>query len=76
MEKNIYIIHENDEWLIPLRESFRKINAAFLYAQLSELVNIQSKRKQIWDYYNNELHSFCIFKTFVDNSSNTIKKSC
>ena len=29
MEKNIYIIHENDEWLIPLRESFRKINAPF-----------------------------------------------
>jgi len=29
MEKNIYIIHENDEWLIPLRESFKKINAPF-----------------------------------------------
>ena len=29
MEKNIYIIHENDEWLIPLRESFKKIDAPF-----------------------------------------------
>ena len=29
MEKNIYIIHENDEWLVPLRESFKKINAPF-----------------------------------------------
>ena len=29
MEKNIYVIHENDEWLIPLRESFKKIKAPF-----------------------------------------------
>ena len=29
MEKNIYIIHENDEWLVPLRKSFKKINAPF-----------------------------------------------
>ena len=29
MEKNIYIIHENDEWLIPLRKSFKKINAPY-----------------------------------------------
>jgi len=29
VEKNIYIIHENDEWLIPLRESFKKIKAPF-----------------------------------------------
>ena len=29
MEKNIYIIHENDEWLAPLRESFKKINAPY-----------------------------------------------
>ena len=29
MKKNIYIIHENDEWLIPLRESFKKIKAPF-----------------------------------------------
>ena len=29
MEKNIYIIHENDEWLVPLRESFKKIKAPF-----------------------------------------------
>tara|TARA_Y100001970_G_scaffold267732_1_gene358090 strand:- start:438 stop:1358 length:921 start_codon:yes stop_codon:yes gene_type:complete len=27
--RNIYIIHENDEWLVPLRESFKKINAPF-----------------------------------------------
>ena len=29
MDKNIYVIHENDEWLIPLRESFMKIKAPF-----------------------------------------------
>ena len=29
MDKNIYVIHENDEWLIPLRESFKKIKAPF-----------------------------------------------
>ena len=29
MKKNIYIIHENDEWLIPSRESFKKIKAPF-----------------------------------------------
>ena len=29
MEKSIYIIHENDEWLIPLRESFKKIKAPY-----------------------------------------------
>ncbi len=27
--KKIYVIHENDEWLIPLRKSFKKINAPF-----------------------------------------------
>ena len=27
--KNIYVIHENDEWLIPLRESIKKINAPY-----------------------------------------------
>ena len=30
MEKNIYVIHENDEWLVPLRESFKKIKAPFI----------------------------------------------
>ena len=29
MEKNIYVIHETDEWLIPLRRSFEKIKAPF-----------------------------------------------
>jgi len=29
MEKSIYVIHENDDWIIPLRESFNKINAPF-----------------------------------------------
>ena len=29
MERNIYIIHENDEWLVPLRESFKKIKAPY-----------------------------------------------
>ena len=28
--KKIYVIHENDEWLIPLRNSFKKINAPFI----------------------------------------------
>ena len=27
--KKIYVIHENDEWLIPLTESFKKINAPY-----------------------------------------------
>ena len=27
--KKIYVIHENDEWLIPLRESLKKINAPY-----------------------------------------------
>ena len=27
--KKIYVIHENDEWLIPLRKSFKKINAPY-----------------------------------------------
>ena len=27
--KKIYVIHENDEWLIPLRKSFKKIKAPF-----------------------------------------------
>lgn len=30
MIKNIYVIHENDEWVIPLRESFSKIKAPFV----------------------------------------------
>jgi len=29
MMKKIYIIHENDEWLIPLRKSFKKIKAPY-----------------------------------------------
>ena len=29
MERSIYIIHENDEWLVPLRESFKKIKAPY-----------------------------------------------
>lgn len=32
-----------------------ELNAAFLYAQLQSLDDIQSKRKEIWHYYNNEL---------------------
>lgn len=31
-----------------------ELNAAFLYAQLQSLDDIQSKRKEIWHYYNNE----------------------
>ena len=27
--KKIYVIHENDEWLIPLKESLKKINAPY-----------------------------------------------
>lgn len=33
-----------------------EIVAAFLYAQLENLDNIQDKRKQIWDYYYKELY--------------------
>ena len=29
MTKQIYIIHENDEWVVPLREELRKINAPY-----------------------------------------------
>ena len=29
MAKQIYIIHENDEWMVPLREELKKINAPF-----------------------------------------------
>ena len=28
--KKIYVIHENDEWLIPLRKSFKKIKAPYV----------------------------------------------
>ena len=28
--KKIYVIHENDEWLDPLRESFKKIDVPFV----------------------------------------------
>ena len=42
MEKNIYIIHENDEWLIPLRESFKKIKAPYKEWHMNK-VNIDLK---------------------------------
>ena len=29
MTKQIYIIHENDEWVVPLREELKKINASY-----------------------------------------------
>ena len=29
MNKQIYIIHENDEWVVPLREELKKINVSF-----------------------------------------------
>ena len=29
MDKQIYIIHENDEWVVPLREELKKINAPY-----------------------------------------------
>ena len=28
-DRQIYIIHENDEWLIPLRKELKKINAPY-----------------------------------------------
>ena len=43
MEKNIYIIHENDEWLIPLRESFKKIKVPYKEWHMNK-VNIDLKR--------------------------------
>ena len=27
--KKIYVIHENDEWIIPLREALKKINSPY-----------------------------------------------
>ncbi len=33
------------------------IIAAFLFAQLENLCNIQNKRREIWNYYNSELQS-------------------
>jgi len=41
--KKIYIIHENDEWLIPLRNSFKKINAPFKEWHMDK-VNIDFKK--------------------------------
>ena len=29
MDKHIYIIHENDEWVVPLREELKKINTPY-----------------------------------------------
>ena len=29
MKNKIYIIHENDEWVVPLRRELNKINAPF-----------------------------------------------
>jgi hypothetical protein len=29
MDKQIYIIHENDEWVVPLREELKKISAPY-----------------------------------------------
>ena len=29
MDQQIYIIHENDEWVVPLREELKKINAPY-----------------------------------------------
>ena len=29
MDKQIYIIHENDEWVVPLREELKKIKLKF-----------------------------------------------
>ena len=41
--KKIYVIHENDEWLIPLRNSFKKINAPFVEWHMDK-VNIDFKK--------------------------------
>ena len=41
--KKIYVIHENDEWLIPLRNSFKKINAPFVEWHMDK-VNIDYKK--------------------------------
>ena len=29
MKNKIYIIHENDEWIVPLRKELQEINASF-----------------------------------------------
>ena len=41
--KKIYVIHENDEWIVPLRESFKKIKAPFVEWHMN---------KESFDYNN------------------------
>ena len=50
--KKIYVIHENDEWLIPLRNSFKKINAPFVEWHMDK-VNIDFKKSPpVGVFYN------------------------
>ena len=41
--KKIYVIHENSEWLIPLLNSFKKMNAPFVEWHMDK-VNIDFKK--------------------------------
>ena len=50
--KKIYVIHENDEWLIPLRNSFKKINAPFVEWHMDK-ANIDFKKSPpVGVFYN------------------------
>ena len=45
--KKIYIIHENDEWLIPLRKSFKKINAPYVEWHMNK-AKFDYKKTPLW----------------------------
>ena len=50
--KKINLIHENDEWLIPLRNSFKKINAPFVEWHMDK-ANIDIKKSPpVGVFYN------------------------
>ena len=52
--KKIYVIHENDEWLIPLRNSFKKINAPFVEWHMDK-VNIDFKKSPPDGFFYNRM---------------------
>ena len=58
--KKIYVIHENDEWIVPLRESFKKIKAPFVEWHMN---------KEIFDY--NKLPPEGIFYNRMSASSHS-----
>ena len=59
--KKIYVIHENNEWLIPLRKSFKKINAPFEEWHMN---------KESFDYYLNEYYKSTNMQSLKESISN------